>query len=78
MACVLRRAAAGSLAVAVVVGWPAIAPAVAEELTVYTAIEADDLTKYAERFNEDHPDIEIKWVRDFDRHRHRQAPGREG
>ncbi len=33
-------------------------------LTVYTAIEADDLKKYAARFNEDHPEIEIKWVRD--------------
>ena len=40
------------------------APAAAEELTVYTAVEADDLKKYAERFNADHPDIEIKWVRD--------------
>lgn len=34
------------------------------ELTVYTAIEADDLAKYAERFNQDHPDITINWVRD--------------
>jgi iron(III) transport system substrate-binding protein len=34
------------------------------DLTVYTAVEADDLQKYAERFNEDHPDITIKWVRD--------------
>ncbi len=33
-------------------------------LTVYTAIEADDLKKYQTRFNEDVPDIEIKWVRD--------------
>lgn len=33
-------------------------------LTVYTAVESDDLKKYAARFNEDHPDIEIKWVRD--------------
>ncbi len=33
-------------------------------LTVYTAIEADDLKKYAARFNQDVPDIEIKWVRD--------------
>ncbi len=33
-------------------------------LTVYTAVEAEDLKKYAARFNEDHPDIEIKWVRD--------------
>ena len=36
----------------------------AGELTVYTAVEAEDLKKYAARFNEDHPDIKIKWVRD--------------
>ena len=36
----------------------------AATLTVYTAVEAEDLKKYAARFNEDHPDIEIKWVRD--------------
>lgn len=34
------------------------------ELTVYTAVEAEDLAKYAERFNADHPDIKINWVRD--------------
>jgi iron(III) transport system substrate-binding protein len=41
-------------------------PAAAQKttLTVYTAVEADDLKKYAARFNEDHPNIEIKWVRD--------------
>jgi len=39
--------------------------AIAEtELTVYTAVEAEDLKKYAARFNEDHPDIKINWVRD--------------
>ena len=38
--------------------------AIAGELTVYTAIEAEDLTKYAAKFNEDHPDITINWVRD--------------
>jgi iron(III) transport system substrate-binding protein len=36
----------------------------AEELTVYTAVEAEDLKKYAERFQEAHPEIEINWVRD--------------
>jgi iron(III) transport system substrate-binding protein len=36
----------------------------ATELTVYTAVEAEDLKKYAARFNKDHPDIKIKWVRD--------------
>jgi iron(III) transport system substrate-binding protein len=34
------------------------------DLTVYTAVEAEDLKKYAARFNEDHPDININWVRD--------------
>lgn len=34
------------------------------ELTVYTAVEAEDLARYAETFNKDHPDIEVKWVRD--------------
>lgn len=36
----------------------------ATELTVYTAIESDDLRKYAERFNAEHPEIKINWVRD--------------
>ena len=36
----------------------------ASELTVYTAIEAEDLKKYADTFNKDHPDIKVKWVRD--------------
>ena len=34
------------------------------ELTVYTAFEAEDLKRYADTFNEDHPDITINWVRD--------------
>lgn len=38
--------------------------AMAEELTVYTAVEAEDLARYAEMFNADHPDIKINWVRD--------------
>lgn len=44
----------------------AIAPvvALAEELLVYTAIEAEDLEKYKNTFNKAHPDIEIKFVRD--------------
>lgn len=36
----------------------------ATELTVYTGLEANDLKKYAERFNEDYPDIKLNWVRD--------------
>jgi len=38
--------------------------ALAGELTVYTASEAEDLKKHAATFNEDHPDIKINWVRD--------------
>lgn len=34
------------------------------ELKVYTAIEADDLKRYAEEFNKTNPDITIKWIRD--------------
>jgi len=34
------------------------------ELTVYTAVEAEDLARYAETFNRSHPDIKINWVRD--------------
>jgi iron(III) transport system substrate-binding protein len=36
----------------------------ADSLTVYTAVEAEDLKKYAKMFNEDHPNIKINWVRD--------------
>ncbi len=36
----------------------------ATELTVYTAVEAEDLKKYADTFMADNPDIKIKWVRD--------------
>jgi iron(III) transport system substrate-binding protein len=34
------------------------------EVTVYTAVEAEDLARYAEKFNESYPDIKINWVRD--------------
>jgi iron(III) transport system substrate-binding protein len=60
----LRIAALGLAAASLGAFGSAGSPVHAEELTVYTAIEADDLTKYAERFNKDHPDIQIQWVRD--------------
>ncbi len=34
------------------------------ELTVYTAVEAEDLKRYAQAFKAANPDIEIRWVRD--------------
>jgi len=42
----------------------ATAVAAETELTVYTAVEAEDLARYAETFNASHPDITINWVRD--------------
>ncbi|HIF70006.1 MAG TPA: putative 2-aminoethylphosphonate ABC transporter substrate-binding protein, partial [Candidatus Lambdaproteobacteria bacterium] len=39
-------------------------PVSAETLTVYTAVEAEDLKRYKSEFNKDHPDIDIRWVRD--------------
>jgi iron(III) transport system substrate-binding protein len=57
----LLKVLAAGIAVCLTAG---LAAAQKTALTVYTAIEADDLKKYAARFNEDVPDIEIKWVRD--------------
>ncbi len=59
---IIRRGVAATVAAAASLVLAAGAPAAT--LTVYTAVEAEDLKKYAARFNEDHPDIEIKWVRD--------------
>ena len=64
----LKRITRKSLLLACAATLTVVAPAqsvlAATELTVYTAVEADDLARYAETFNQDHPDIEIKWVRD--------------
>lgn len=42
----------------------ALVSATAVELTVYTAIEADQLKSYKEAFERDVPGVEIRWVRD--------------
>jgi len=56
--------------------WPALAAAVLfgasfiqtaaarTELLVYTAVEADELSKFKSNFEKDYPDVDIKWVRD--------------
>ncbi|WP_355661172.1 putative 2-aminoethylphosphonate ABC transporter substrate-binding protein [Halomonas salifodinae] len=54
-----RSLLGGAVALAMTAGAQA-----ATQLTVYTAVESDDLQKYAERFNQAHPEIEINWVRD--------------
>ena len=57
----MRTRLATALTAATLLAGPALAQT---ELTVYTAIEAEDLQKYAEAFNEEYPDIKINWVRD--------------
>ncbi len=58
------RLLGGSLMAAAALAVMAGSAVAKTELIVYTAIEADDLKRYAEVFNESYPDIEIKWVRD--------------
>ncbi len=54
-----------STAIAAVAGVVSMGAAQAvTELTVYTAVEAEDLRKYAKAFQKVNPDIKIKWVRD--------------
>ena len=60
----LKRLAIGAAAGAVVAGF-ALAPAVAQTtLTVYTALEAEELEPIRKAFRAEHPDIDIAWVRD--------------
>jgi len=40
------------------------ASAAGTQLTVYTALEAEQLKSYKQAFEKANPDIEIKWVRD--------------
>ena len=46
---------------ALALAWPAAAQ---KSLTVYTALETDQLKAYQDAFTKAHPDIELKWVRD--------------
>lgn len=54
----------GSAVVAAGLSASFVGHASAEELLVYTAIEADELQMFKEAFEEDYPDVEIEWVRD--------------
>ena len=42
----------------------AATPAKAVELTVYTAVEADELAGFKKAFETDNPGITINWIRD--------------
>ncbi|MEO5700213.1 MAG: putative 2-aminoethylphosphonate ABC transporter substrate-binding protein [Casimicrobiaceae bacterium] len=56
-----RALACAVVAVAITAG---NAAAQKSQLTVYTALETDQLKAYQEGFNKSNPDIEITWVRD--------------
>jgi hypothetical protein len=58
----LRSAALGLAVASVGLLDSGDATAHVEELTMDTAIQADDLAKYAKRFNNDRPDIQIERV----------------
>lgn len=61
----MNKLSLAGLTAAVLMSGLSIVPAhSATELTVYTAVEAEDLKAYAAAFNKVHPDIKINWVRD--------------
>jgi len=60
----MKSVIVGAAAVFVVATAMASSAIAAESLTVYTAVEAEDLKKYAKNFNAAYPDIKINWVRD--------------
>jgi len=60
----MLRTLLGTSVAAVLLAATSFNATAATELTVYTAVEAEDLKRYAETFNQDHPDIKINWVRD--------------
>mgnify|MGYP002262988515 CR=1 FL=1 len=53
-----------ALVAAVLTAFSLNAFAAKTELTVYTALEAEQLKTYKEAFEKVNPDIDIKWVRD--------------
>ena len=55
------KSAFATLLAATALAGPALAQT---ELTVYTAVEAEDLQRYADAFEAKNPDIKINWVRD--------------
>ena len=64
MIATMRRAAIlGGVALAAI-GLSSTAFAQKTKLTVYTALETDQLEPYKKAFEADNPDIEIDWVRD--------------
>ncbi len=54
----------GVAAIAIALGWSAADAQQKTRLTVYTALENDQLQPYKQAFEADNPDIEIQWVRD--------------
>lgn len=58
----LRWLSSVALAAALIASGSAVAQKT--QLTVYTALETDQLKAYQEGFNKVHPDIELTWVRD--------------
>ena len=60
----MNRVFAKALLAAALVSAASGAFAQKTQLTVYTALETDQIKAYETGFNKQYPDIEIKWVRD--------------
>lgn len=60
----LRTALAGAAGIAIAAGLGLSAAQAATKLTVYTALENEQLAPYKKAFEADNPGIEIEWVRD--------------
>src|SRR5690242_21946134 len=60
----MRRTAMAGLAAVATVGFGLPAMAQKTKLTVYTALENDQLDPFKKAFEADNPTIEIAWVRD--------------
>jgi iron(III) transport system substrate-binding protein len=60
----LKRLLGGAAMAAAAFVFTANTAAAQTELTVYTALEAEELEPLRQAFREEHPDIDINWVRD--------------
>lgn len=60
----LGTASVLGVVVAIQMGCSSATSKQSEEITVYTAVEADQLKQYQEELHKTYPELKVKWVRD--------------
>lgn len=60
----LGTASVLGVVVAIQMGCSSATSKQSEEITVYTAVEADQLKQYQEELHKAYPELKVKWVRD--------------